>query len=287
VTFNSAGSTDPDGGPLYVSWNFDDPASGTRNVASSPSAQHSFSAGGVYKVHLVVVDDEGSTDSEVASITVGASAAPTADFSSTVSPTNPLRVAFTDASTGTVTAWAWDFGDLGSSTQKNPTHDYATGGTYTVRLTVTGPDGSDSQQSNITVDQSAPPVASFASSVSQSDPLQVTFTDHTTGTVASWLWDFGDLGTSNLQNPVHAYAADGDYTVRLTVSGPDGTDSSEQVVHIDSSGGGDPTGGGCAAQIGRNGRPGGDASLPLAIAVALGIAALRARGARRAPAMTR
>jgi len=289
INFSSAGSNDPDGGPIFVSWNFDDPASGTKNVASSASAQHSFSAGGVYKVTLVVVDDEGSTESETASITVGASAAPTADFRSQVSGSNPLRVSFTDQSTGTVTAWAWDFGDLSTSTQQNPQHDYAVGGTYTVHLTVTGPDGSDSSQSDITVGTSEPPVSSFATSVSSSNPLQVTFTDHSTGTVTAWSWDFGDLVTSNLQDPVHEYAAAGDYTVHLTVTGPDGTDSSDQVVHVEADTGGGPVddGGACAAQIGSNGRPGRDASLPLAMAVALAIAALRARNARRAMATTR
>ncbi|MBL7777219.1 MAG: gliding motility-associated C-terminal domain-containing protein [Chitinophagales bacterium] len=38
------------------------------------------------------------------------------------------------------------------------------------------------------------------------------------GSVASWAWNFGDGGTSNLQNPTHTYAANGTYTVTLTVT---------------------------------------------------------------------
>jgi len=49
-------------------------------------------------------------------------------------------------------------------------------------------------------------------------PLTVTFTDNSTGSITSWLWDFGDSTTSTEQNPVHTYDTDGTYTVSLTVS---------------------------------------------------------------------
>ena len=53
-----------------------------------------------------------------------------------------------------------------------------------------------------------------------SAPLQVRFTDLTrvdSGTVTSWLWDFGDGMTSTEQNPVHLYETPGTYQVKLTV----------------------------------------------------------------------
>ena len=51
---------------------------------------------------------------------------------------------FTDASTGSITDYAWDFDNDGTidSTLQSPLHTYATAGTYTVSLTVTGPGGS-------------------------------------------------------------------------------------------------------------------------------------------------
>ena len=55
----------------------------------------------------------------------------------------PLTVSFTDQSTGSITSWEWDFGDGSTSTMQNPTHTYTDPGTYTVSLTVTGPEGSD------------------------------------------------------------------------------------------------------------------------------------------------
>ncbi len=69
--------------------------------------------------------------------------APSADFSpSTTSGPAPLDVVFTDTSSQTPTSWNWDFGDIGSSVDQNPTHQYTVPGTYTVSLTATNPDGS-------------------------------------------------------------------------------------------------------------------------------------------------
>jgi len=60
-----------------------------------------------------------------------------------------------------------------------------------------------------------------------SNPLEVAFFDVSsyTDTVApaSWLWDFGDAGTSTDPHPVHTYAAAGDYVVTMTVTFPDGS----------------------------------------------------------------
>jgi PKD repeat protein len=72
--------------------------------------------------------------------------APVADFSADpTTGTAPLAVNFTDLSTGSITDWAWDFGDGGTSTEQNPTHTYNTPDTYTVSLTVTDPGGSDTE----------------------------------------------------------------------------------------------------------------------------------------------
>ncbi|HEV2481647.1 MAG TPA: PKD domain-containing protein, partial [Puia sp.] len=50
-------------------------------------------------------------------------------------------------------------------------------------------------------------------------PLTVQFTDHTTPTATSWLWDFGDGQTSTAQNPSHTYTSAGNFTVTLTATG--------------------------------------------------------------------
>jgi hypothetical protein len=70
-----------------------------------------------------------------------------------------------------------------------------------------------------------PPIAEFtAAPTSGNPPLVIQFTDRSTGgPITSWLWSFGDSGTSSEQNPSHTYRSPGRYTVTLTVSGPTGT----------------------------------------------------------------
>lgn len=86
----------------------------------------------------------------------------TADFTADKSSgTLPLQVAFTDKSTSnkTITGWLWDFGDGSTSTAQNPTHVYATAGTFTVSLRVTGEAGQDTvtRPGAISVIAAAPP----------------------------------------------------------------------------------------------------------------------------------
>jgi len=72
--------------------------------------------------------------------------APVANFSgSPVSGNVPLDVAFSDLSTNGPTSWSWTFGAGGSSTAQNPGHTYAAVGSYTVSLTATNNDGTDTE----------------------------------------------------------------------------------------------------------------------------------------------
>lgn len=76
-------------------------------------------------------------------------AAPTAAF--TAASISGNNVQFIDQSTGNPTSWAWDFGDGGTSTQRNPQHNYAAPGNYAVRLTVSNAGGSNEIVKVITV----------------------------------------------------------------------------------------------------------------------------------------
>lgn len=77
------------------------------------------------------------------------------------------------------------------------------------------------------------PVASFSANITGGNsPLSVQFTDVSTNSPTSWLWSFGDGETSTLQNPVHTYAAPGDYTVRLTVTNQYDSDTLVRTSYI-------------------------------------------------------
>ncbi|HGY55724.1 MAG TPA: PKD domain-containing protein [Caldithrix abyssi] len=214
------------------SWDFGD---GNTSTAQNPS--HQYASSGTYTVALTVTGPGGSdTNTKTDYITVYV--AITADFSATpLSGDAPLTVNFTDQSTGDVTAWSWDFGDGNTSTVQNPSHEYTTAGTYTVTLTASNSCDSDTQTKTdyITVTEPTgnPPVADFVGDpTSGTAPLTVNFTDQSTNNPTSWSWDFGDGGTSTQQNPSHEYTAAGTYTVSLTATNADGSDTNTKTDYI-------------------------------------------------------
>jgi len=174
----------------------------------------------------------------------GAPPAPVADFTATQrSGFAPLTVTFTDASSGSITSYAWNFGAGASPatayTQGPHSVTYNAAGIYTVSLTVTGPGGADTETKTdyITV---APPggvMANFsATPTSGIAPLTVTFTDASAGNITSWEWDFGEgatPATADTQGPHSVtYSTKGLKTVSLTVTGPDGSDNRTKVDDI-------------------------------------------------------
>lgn len=67
----------------------------------------------------------------------------------------------------------------------------------------------------------------IAGSTTGCAPLTVQFSDLSTGNPTSWMWNFGDGGSSASQNPNHAYYTPGIYTVSLYIS--DGVDSDSLI----------------------------------------------------------
>jgi PKD repeat protein len=180
-------------------------------------------------------------------------AAPVANFTANVTAGEaPLAVQFNDTSTGSPTAWTWDFENDGiiDSTEQNATHTYTTAGTYTVNLTVTNADGSDSKVKTdyITVTGGGSggeaPVAAFtATSLNGLAPLSVTFTDASTNSPTAWSWESRPSGTdddwtefSTEQNPTYEFAA-GAYDIRLTATNAAGNDTVTETQYISSSAG--------------------------------------------------
>ncbi len=211
-------------------WTFGD--SGT-STAASPS--HIYAAAGVYTVSLTVTGPGGSNTQTRSNYVTVTTAAPVAQFTgSPTSGVSPLTVAFTNTSTGSITSYAWTFGDGGTSTAASPSHIYAAAGVYTVSLTVTGPGGSNTQTSSNYVTVTAPGLAAqfTGSPTSGVSPLTVAFTNTSTGSITSYAWTFGDGGTSTAVSPNYVYAAAGVYTVSLTVTGPDGSNTQTRSNYV-------------------------------------------------------
>jgi PKD repeat protein len=91
----------------------------------------------------------------------------------------------------------------------------------------------------VTVDDGSPlgpvtPVADFQGSPTSGDtPLTVNFIDLSSGEPTSWSWNFGDGGTSTLQDPSYTYNMAGTYTVTLTATNGVGSDAETKTDYID------------------------------------------------------
>jgi len=79
--------------------------------------------------------------------------------------------------------------------------------------------------SGMTADFSASPMRGCV-------PLDVQFTDESTGEPTSWSWNFGDGETSDESDPLHTYLSPGSYTVSLTATGSEGTDTETKESYI-------------------------------------------------------
>ncbi|MGZ5245744.1 MAG: PKD domain-containing protein [Flavitalea sp.] len=155
---------------------------------------------------------------------------PAAEFTtSQVSGCAPLSVAFRDASTGDPKFWNWDFGNGQISNVQNPTVNYTTPGTYSVTLVVRNGSGTNGITKNALITVFESPRASFSlDRTNVCVPSTVNFTDLSTdnsGTIVSYLWNFGDGTTSTERNPSHSYAQAGFYTVDLTITSSSGCTS--------------------------------------------------------------
>ena len=125
--------------PTSWYWYFSDGGSST-----DQNPVHEFETAGTYTVAFTATNDEGSnTTTKTRCINVTAVDSPEPSFTADItSGTAPLTVHFTDTSTNAPVSWEWNFGDGSTSTLKNPSHQYTSGGTYTVVLTATNAGGS-------------------------------------------------------------------------------------------------------------------------------------------------
>ncbi|MFK8056762.1 MAG: PKD domain-containing protein [Saprospiraceae bacterium] len=200
------------------SWSF---PGGTPSTSTDQNVQVVYASAGSYDVSLEVTNALG-TDTETQTNYIVVEEEPTAAFGSSVSG---LTVSFNDQSSN-ATSYAWDFGDGNSSSMSDPTHTYASSGTYTVTLEVTNTCGTDQSTASVTV--LAAPVAEFSNTTSQGcAPHSISFdaSGSTGATSVAWSFPGGTPSTSTDVSPTVVYNTVGSYDVTLTVSNSTGTDS--------------------------------------------------------------
>ncbi len=176
---------------------------------------------GTTRVWLMIHDSlAGCTDSISKTIAISGNKNCKADFY--VSSIIGLQVSFKNLYLNSSTAtFVMDFGDGSTSTTKNPTHTYATCGTFTAKLSVSDAANSCSDTFSITFKigiKAEFTINQYSSNNylfynrSIFNELTQLFPD---SNFTALHWDFGDGDTSNQGYVYHTYAHPGNYNVKL------------------------------------------------------------------------
>ncbi len=194
-------------------WDFGDGSP----TETGQNATHQYATAGTYEVILQAESDNTCGQVAFQEITIFDEPVPSFTVPAGLKCSNEglLFTNTTAGDFGDIISWTWDFGDGGSSTEKDPTYAFATAGTHNVKLTASIP--GCTAETTISVDVSEGPVVAYSFD-NDCFNNSITFTNNTTGAdITGYTWDFGDGATSNLVNPTHTFASAGDYTIMLTV----------------------------------------------------------------------
>jgi len=179
---------------------------------------------------------------------------PVADFvanSTSVPPATTID--FTDLSTNSPTSWAWTitpatgwaFAGGTDATSQNPQVTFNTDGLYTIELTATNTDGSDTETKvdyiEVITATSAPVTNFTASATTVAPAATVNFVDLSTNAPTSWAWTitpatgwvFAGGTNANSQNPEVTFNTIGFYTVELTATNLIGSDTETKTDYIE------------------------------------------------------
>ncbi|RMG22149.1 MAG: PKD domain-containing protein, partial [Bacteroidetes bacterium] len=213
-----------DHSPEAIKWIWD---FGDGDSATTPNASHIYTQPGRYEASLTIVtildivggDTITCTAEQLHYIEVFD---PQVDFSvSDQSGCVPFTPQFFDQSVSRapIASYNWNFDNLGTSNEPNPTFTFTNPGAYSISLAITDTTGcvSATTKFDYVLTSSARP--DFVADFPVNCPLNpIQFENRSQGNELSYFWDFGDGATSTLANPTHAYQSPDFYTVELSVS---------------------------------------------------------------------
>lgn len=151
ISFNGAGSSDPDGSIVTYAWAFGDGATAT---GPTPSHAYATSAGSPFTVSLTVTDNLGASSTATTTATIsegggGGNQSPIARPGGPYAGSTGAVITFDGSASsdpdGSIVSYAWNFGDGATGSGAVASHSYAAAGSYTATLTVT--DNSGAQNS--------------------------------------------------------------------------------------------------------------------------------------------
>jgi gliding motility-associated-like protein len=228
VAFTNTSTAPPTG--FTSQWTF-----GTLGSSAQTSPSFLFPPGGPYDVKLVNTTAQGCKDSITKQVTVGAKPQPAFGINTATQCIATNNFVFTNATPNPgVFTYSWKFGDGATTAGLNTSHTYSTVGTYTVTLIATAANGcSDSIKHNVTVNTSTNPSFTINAATQCLGSNNFVFTN-TTPPGSTYLWYFGDGGTSTAASPSHVYnATNPSYSVKLIATAAGGCkDSVEATVTV-------------------------------------------------------
>ncbi len=230
--FNGCGQasinfTNNTSGIAVFNWSFGD---GDTSTQITPS--HTYIAPGLYTVILSALNGS-CRDADTIVNMISVYPKPTASFNVT-SVCEKDSTRFINASMGNgemITNYSWDFGDSLYSSLSNPSHHYVSVGSHIATLIVADSSGCRDTISQPVSIYPVPDVNFTTNSQSACDSLVVNFSNNTSG-ASTYLWHFGDGGTSTNINPTYHYSVPGTYTVALTATTSHGCDLSLAVLNM-------------------------------------------------------
>ncbi len=212
---------------IYASdylWSF-----GDGNTSNNSNPIHNYSFEGSYQVTQTITNICGSdTHTEIIEIY--------SDPQGTILPgqTNYCtgeEINFETNISGIVDSYLWEI--IGpqnlTSTETDPSFFITIPGTYSVRLTLTNPAGSEEIWLPNYLSVEAVPIPNFNFQV---DALQVSFQNMSVSG-DQYLWDFGDGAMSTQASPIHHYTQIGTFQVSLNVSNDCRTETITKTIVID------------------------------------------------------
>ncbi len=193
---------------------------GDGTVRSGPGDfTHTYTSPGEYLVQLIVRDSLSCNQADTFSTVISYSASFSSDFEVALRDCLPVTASFANLFTEG-DAYAWDFGDGQSGSGLDPVHVYEAPGTYSVTLTTTycGLE----QNTVLLVNVPPDPIAFFDDEPYAAIVNTPVRFRNLSQFAQSWLWEFGDGGTSNEENPTYVYQQQGTFTVCLTARNENG-----------------------------------------------------------------
>jgi PKD repeat protein len=195
--------------PTSWSWDF-----GDGSTSSEENPEYTYTTSGTYTVSLTVSNSDGTSDPEIKTEYIFVGITPEFELYMTQESSE-------DAADGTATVsvslanfpvtYSW------SNSEYTNTITGLTAGNYCI--TVSGNDGCMATDCiEVTLNSTTTLSADFETNTTEGcAPLEIDFTDLSSGNPVSWTWNFGDGGSSSMQNPIYTFETPGTYTVMLTI----------------------------------------------------------------------